>query len=133
MEVDPCRPLPKTGKLREKMSPTLKPCNSRLVCDFQKILQISLILYFCSCIWTSESSLLRRLFQPLHLCVSLLLLLGRKVFMLSFFFDMCLSLVRVGVKNVKDIQSKKNTNIYENIMFFKVCIKMCETAAPIRN
>ena len=47
---------------------------------------LSLILYFCSCFWTSESSLLRRqLFRPLHLRVSLFLLLKRKVFMSSFF------------------------------------------------
>ena len=33
------------------------------------IVSISLILNFCSWFWTSESSLLRRLFRPLHLCV----------------------------------------------------------------
>ena len=49
------------------------------------------------------------------------------------FFDMCLSL-EVGVENVKDIQSKKKpTNIYKNRLFFKVYIKICETAASIRN
>ena len=47
---------------------------------------LSLILYFCSCFWKSESSLLRRLLWPLHLCVSLLLLLKRKVFTSSFFW-----------------------------------------------
>ena len=36
------------------------------------------ILYFCSCFWTSESSLLIWLFRPLHLCASQLLLLKRK-------------------------------------------------------
>ena len=51
----------------------------------ERIDMISLILYFCSCFWTSESSLLRRLFRPLNLCVSLLLLLKRKVFTSSFF------------------------------------------------
>ena len=45
----------------------------------------SLLLYFCSCFWTSKSSLLRRLFWPLHLCVSLLLIPKRKVFTLNFF------------------------------------------------
>ena len=39
----------------------------------------------------------------------------------------------VGVENVKDIQSKKHTNIYENIIFFKGYIKICEMATPIRN
>ena len=48
------------------------------------------------------------------------------------FTGMCLPL-GVGVENVKDIQSKKNTKIYKNRMFFKVYIKICETAAPIRN
>ena len=33
---------------------------------------------------------------------------------------------------MKDIQSKKK-NIYENRMFFKGYIKICEMAAPIRN
>ena len=61
----------------------------------------SLISYFCSWFKTSESSLLRRLFRPLHLCVSLLLL-NRKVFT-SNFFDMD----GVGVENMKDIQSNK--------------------------
>ena len=75
----------------------------------------SLILYLCSCFWTSESSLLRRLSRPLYLCVPLLLLLNRKVFTSSF-FDMCLSL-RVGVENVKDIQSKK-TQIFTKIECF---------------
>ena len=56
-----------------------------------------LILYFCSCFWTSESRLLRQLFQPLHICVPLLLLLNRKVFTSSFFY-MCLPL-GVGVEN----------------------------------
>ena len=74
-----------------------------------------LILYFCSCFWTSESSLLRRRFRPVHLCVSLLLLLKRKVFTSSF-FDMCLTL-GVGVENMKDIQSKK-TRIFTKIECF---------------
>ena len=39
-------------------------------------------IIFCSYFWTSESSLLRRLFRPMHLCVFLLLLLKRKVFTL---------------------------------------------------
>ena len=73
----------------------------------------SLILYFCSCFWTSESNLLRRLFRPLHLCVSLLLLLKRKVFTSSFFYYMCLPL-GVGVKKVKE----RTLNSYENRMVF---------------
>ena len=46
---------------------------------------LSLILYFCSCLQTSESSQLKRLFQPLHFFVYLFLLLKRKVFTSSFF------------------------------------------------
>ena len=46
----------------------------------------SLMLYFCSIFWTSESKMLRRLSQPLHLFISLLLLLKRKVFTSSFFW-----------------------------------------------
>ena len=38
----------------------------------------SSIIYFCSCLWTNESSLLRRLCRLLHLCVSSLLLQKRK-------------------------------------------------------
>ena len=38
----------------------------------------------------------------------------------------------LGVKNLKDIQSKKK-NIHENRKLFKGYIKICETAAPIRN
>ena len=43
-------------------------------------------IIFLQLFWTSESSLLRRLFRPLHPHVSLLLLLKRKVFTSSFFF-----------------------------------------------
>ena len=48
--------------------------------DTNQQVPISLSLYCCSCFWTNESSLLRQLFRPLHLCVPLLLLLKRKVF-----------------------------------------------------
>ena len=91
----------------------------------------SLILYFCSCFLTSESSLLGRLFRLLYLCVSLLLLLKRTVFTLSFFWYVpspwSWSWKRVG--NSK----QKTMNIYENRMFFKEYIKICETAAPMWN
>ena len=68
----------------------------------------SLILYFCSCFWTNESCLLTRLFQPLYLIVSLLvLLLKRKVFTSSF-FHMCLP---VGVEK-REGHSKQITQLF---------------------
>ena len=72
----------------------------------------SLILYFCIFFCTSESSLLRRVFWPLHLCVSLLLLVKRKVFTSSFFY-MCLPL-GVGVENMKDIFKAKKHEYLRN-------------------
>ena len=66
----------------------------------------SVILHFCSCFWTSESSFLRQLFRPLHLCVPLLLLdTNRKVFTSRFFWYV--PSLGVGVENVKDIQSNR--------------------------
>ena len=93
----------------------------------------SLILYFCSCFGTSESSLLRRLLWPLNLCVPLLLILIRKVFT-SRVFDVCnafpLELESKTWRTFKAI----NTNICENrMMFFKGYIKIRETAVPKRN
>ena len=78
----------------------------------------SLILYFCSCFWTTEGILLRRFFRPLHLCVSLLPLLKRKVSTLCF-FDMCLPL-GVEVKNGKDIQSKKHEYLRKQNVFQRI-------------
>ena len=63
-----------------------KPLMTEVALITDRRIVTSLILYFCSCFWTSESSLLRRLFRPLHLCVPLLLLLNRKVFTSSFFW-----------------------------------------------
>ena len=74
-------------------------------------------IIFSSCFWTKGSSLLKRLFQPLHLCVSLLLLLNKKV-VTSSFFDMCLAF-GVEVENVKDIQSKKYLQKFTKKEFFQ--------------
>ena len=63
---------------------TLEQNYKYLVQDIK--LFIYLILYFCGCFWTSENNWLRQLFWLLHLCVSLLLLLKRKVFTTSFFW-----------------------------------------------
>ena len=102
------------------------------ICCCNIINLLSVILYFCSCFWKSESRLLRRLFQPLHLCVPLLLLLNRKVFTSSFFWYVPSpwSWSRKCKRTFKAI----NTKIYENRMiFFKRFIKIRETAVPIRN
>ena len=94
-------------------------------------LNLSLILYFCSCFWTSESSLLRRLFRPMHLCVSLLLLLNRMVFTSSFFI--CAFSLELESKTWRTFKAI-NMNIYKNIMmFFKGYIKIHEMAVPLRN
>ena len=71
-----------------------------------KVTDESLILYFCRCFWTNESSSLRWLFRPLHLCVSLLLQPKGKVFMSSFFWYV-LSHV-VGVKKLEGHSKQKN-------------------------
>ena len=81
---------------------------------------ISLILYFCSCFWASESSLLRRLFQPLHLCVFLLLhllleVLKRKVFISSFF--MCAFPLDLEWKMWRTFKAKK-TRIFMKLECF---------------
>ena len=52
-------------------------------------------------------------------------------FLRQAFFNMCLPL-GAGLENVKDIQSNKYEYL-QKMMFFKGYIKICETAAPIRN
>ena len=77
---------------------------------------ISLILYFRSCFWTSESSLLRQLFRPLHLCVSLLL--KRKVFTSSFFicaFPLELESKTGRTFKAKNRNIKKKQNVFQRI------------------
>ena len=88
-----------------------------------------LILYLCSCVWISESSLLRRLFWPLRLCVPLLLPLKRKVFTSSFF--LYVPSPWSWSPKCEGHSKQKTKNFYKNRMFFKVYIKICETAAPM--
>ena len=61
-------------------------------------------LYWSLWFGKNESSLLRRLCRPLHLCVPLLLLLKGEVFTSSFFY-MRLPLGE-GVQNVKGVEAK---------------------------
>ena len=93
------------------------------------------LLYFCSFFWTSKSSLLRRLFRPLHLCVYLLILLKRKVFTSSFFLYVPSPWSWSRKRKGHSKQKKHNylRKQKKNRRFFKGYIKICETAAPIRN
>ena len=79
------------------------------------------MLYFCSSFWTNESSLLRGLFRPLHLCVPPITTTKEEGFYVDFFY-MCLSL-GVGVEKVKGIKAelqkervfKKKNDVFQRI------------------